>query len=229
MPGETAGTGPGQPPAGGGFSVPTSGAGGYTPPPTSGGGYTPPPTSGGGYTPPPTSGATGYGPSSGAGYTPQPSSGAGGYAPPPASGPGGYPPGGYGAPQAYPGAGYGQPPAGYANDDEKTWSLIAHWGGVAGIVLLGGLAGWVGPLIAYTSKGKESPTVRAHSLMALNFHLTWAGANLLAWIVAFVTCLVATPLVAITVIVALVIGIIGSIKATNGEFWRYPATIELIK
>jgi uncharacterized protein len=217
MPGETAGTGPGQQPAGGGFSVPTSGAGGYTPPPNDPGFNTP--SSGGGYAPPPTSGAGGFAPSSG-----------GGYAPPPGSPAGGYPPGGYGgAPQGYPGGGYGAPPGGFANDDEKTWVLIAHWGGVAGIVLLGGLFGWVGPLIAYMSKGKESQTVRAHSLMALNFHLTWAGVNLIAWIIAVVTCLVATPLVGITIIVALVIGIIGSIKATNGEFWRYPATLELIK
>jgi len=238
----------------GGYTMPSGGD--YTPP--EGGGYAPPPSSGAGYSPgpAPSSGAgysPGPAPSSGAGgYAPPPSSGAGGYAPPPSSGAGGYPtypseqaygatPGagyatpGYGAQpvhgqQIQPGyGGYGAPPPGYANQDDKTYVLIAHWGGVAGVFLGGGFLGWVGPLISYLAKGNTSPTVRAHSVMALNFHITWAIAYVASFIVALVTCGVLFFVPFLVWLVPMVFGIIGSVKATNGEFYRYPMTIPMIK
>jgi uncharacterized Tic20 family protein len=242
MPGETPGAGQGvsAPPP----SAPASG-GGY--PPTSGGGY-PPPTSGPGYTP--TSGAGSYPPpGSGAGYTPAP-----GY--PPTSGAGGYPtpeqqqypsqgyatPGGYDANPGYPGpaAGgnmaypgqqpaYGVPPQGYANNDEKTYVMIAHWGGVAGVFLGGGVLGWVGPLIAYVSKGAVSPTVRAHAITSLNFHITWATAVVLSWVLAGVTCGLLFFIPLLVWLVPLIVGIVGGVKATNGEFYRYPMSYPFIK
>jgi uncharacterized Tic20 family protein len=236
----------GQPPAdpGGYPAQPSSGAGGYQPPPTSGAGYPPQPTSGGGY-PPPSSGAGGYAvpPTSGGGYAaPQPGYAAqqpgyaaqqpgyaaqqpGYAAPPPAQGYppvqqqyGGYPPqGGYAA------------PAGAGTADEKNMILIAHWGGVAGLLVLGGLGGWIGPLIAYMSKGNESPLVRAHAVACLNFHITWAGANLLAWIITGVTCGFGIPLVFIAIIIPIIFGIIGAVKAGNGEFYKFPVSISIVK
>src|SRR5262252_1669161 len=78
-----------------------------------------------------------------------------GYAPPPTSGGPQYaapPPGGaYPPPGAYPpvgGTGPGVPPPGYATADEKNWALIAHFGGAAGVLIGGGILGWVAPLIA---------------------------------------------------------------------------------
>jgi uncharacterized Tic20 family protein len=224
----------------------------YTPPPSSGaGGYAPPPSSGaGGYAPPPSSGA-GYQPTSGAGgYTPPPSSGAGGYptypsqeqgyGQPPQAGYGQPPQAGYGQPPqagygVQPGA-YGQPggyggppPAGYPTNDDKTYAMIAHWGGVAGVVIGGGFLGWVGPLIAYVAKGQQSPVVRAHAVTSLNFHITWAIAYAVSFILLFVSCglLFFVPL--LVWLVPLIFGIIGGVKATSGEFYRYPMTINMIK
>src|SRR5438477_9051853 len=59
------------------------------------------------------------------GYIPPPTQG---YNPPP---PGGYPP---------PGGGYapgpaGPPPPGYASSEDKTWALVAHFGGAAGMLV----------------------------------------------------------------------------------------------
>jgi uncharacterized Tic20 family protein len=210
----------------------------------SGGDYTPPP--GGGYTPGPQ-------PSSGAGGYAAPSSGAGGYAPPPSSGAGGYPTypseQAYGAPAGgYATPGYGAQPAGYAmqpghpqqpggygqphgfaNSDDKTYVLVAHWGGVAGVFVGGGFLGWVGPLISYLAKGNTSPIVRAHSVMALNFHITWAIAYVASFVVALVTCGVLFFVPFIVWLIPLIFGIIGAVKAGNGEFYRYPMTIPMIK
>ncbi len=44
------------------------------------------------------------------------------------------------------------PPPGYANSDEKTWALVAHFGGAAGNLFCGFL-GFVAPLIALLAKG----------------------------------------------------------------------------
>src|SRR5262245_20339273 len=69
------------------------------------------------------------------------------------------------------GAPVGAPIPGYANSDEKTWALVAHFGGAAGAFLGAGGGGWIAPLIALVVKGNESPTVRAHAVAALNFQL----------------------------------------------------------
>jgi len=93
----------------------------------------------------------------------------------------------------------------------------------------GGVLGWVAPLIAMMSKGNESPTVRAHAVAALNHQITWAIAVVIGWVLATVTCglLFFVPLLAM--IVPIIFGIIGGIKANEGALYRYPMTINMIK
>ncbi|MEV6491349.1 DUF4870 domain-containing protein [Actinoplanes sp. NPDC051633] len=204
---------------------PTSGS---TPPPPPTYGSPPPGSGAGGYAPPPSSGAGGYGPppSSGAGgYGPPPSSGAGGYGPPPSSGAGGYgaPPPGYGAQQPGYGA-YGAPggaPVGYATNDEKTWALISHFGGI--------LVGFIAPLIGLLVKGNESPTVRAHAVEALNFQITWGIATIVASVIGACTLGILFFLPIITWIVVIVFSIIGGMKANEGQLYHYPATFRMVK
>lgn len=142
---------------------------------------------------------------------------AGGYPPPS----GGYPPtGGYAATP-------GMPPPGYANAEEKTWALIAHFGGAAGMFLGGGVLGWVAPLVALLAKGNQSPTVRAHSVAALNFQLLWSIIGLIGYaticiVIGFV------PLV-LAYIVGIVFGIIAGVKANDGQLYRYPMTVNMIR
>ncbi len=124
-------------------------------------------------------------------------------------------------------------PQGYANNDEKTWALIAHFGGALGVFIGCGILGWVAPLIALSSKGKESPTVRAHAVAALNFQLTWAGIVLISSIVlgclAIITLGLAFLLFPLVTAVPIIFGIIGGIQATNGQLYRYPASLSLVK
>src|SRR5574342_1234822 len=76
----------------------------------------------------------------------------------------------------------GAPIAGFANNDEKTWALVAHFGGAAGAFLGAGGLGWVAPLIALLAKGNESPTVRAHAVAALNFQILCTIVAIIGWI-----------------------------------------------
>ena len=201
----TSGSAP--PPAYGSPQPPTYG----TPPPTYGTPPQEPPVYG---SPPPTSGAGGYGP--------PPSSGApGGYGPPP----GGTP---YGAPGAYGQQPDGYPPGGYApGSDDKTWILVAHFGGAAGAFLGGGCSGWIAPLVALLAKGNQSPAVRAEAVKALNFQILWSIIAIVGWVL---TCaLVGFIIGPAAWAIGTIFGIIAGVKANNNEPYNYPMTVSLIK
>jgi len=120
-------------------------------------------------------------------------------------------PGAYGAPGV---------PVGYANSDEKTWALIAHFGGVVG---------FIPPLIALLAKGNESPTVKAHATEALNFQITWGIGMLLAVIITFCSLGILFFLPLLVAIPIVVFAIIGGMKANNGELYRYPMSYRFLK
>jgi uncharacterized Tic20 family protein len=190
-------TSPPPPPAS--YTVPGEGASpGYAPPPAA-----PPPTSGGGYA------APGSYPPPGAEYGQQP--------------PGGYPPQGYGA---APGA-YGAPPPGYANSEDKTWALVAHFGGALGAFIGGGAGGWIAPLVALLARGNQSPTVRAHAIAALNFQLLWSIIAVIGYITFCI--LIGFLIVPVAWLVATILGIIAGVKANDGQYYRYPMSISMIK
>jgi hypothetical protein len=132
--------------------------------------------------------------------------------PPPPPPPPGGPPGG---------------PPGYASSDEKTWALVAHFGGAAGMLFLGAAGGWIAPLIALLVRGNQSPTVRAHSVNALNFQLTWSIVGVIGYLT--ICILVGVVLVPIAALVGIVFGIIGGVKANDGELYDYPASITMVK
>ncbi len=139
------------------------------------------------------------------------------------------------APPPPPGGGYsaGPPisgnvaPVGFANNDEKTWALIAHFGGAAVAFLSGGWLGWLAPLVAMLVKGNESPTVRAHAVAALNFQILWAGVSVISYILFCV--IIGFLTLPIAILMAVIFGIIGGVKANEGQLYRYPASISIIK
>jgi len=168
-------------------------------------------------------------------YNPPPP---GGYPPPPPPPPyGNQPP--YGAPQPPP---YGGPPqygpqngpqyGGYhpgnnAAGEDRTWLLVAHFGGAAGALIAGGTLGWVAPLIAMVSRGPQSPQVRAEAVKALNFQLIIAIVAVVCWVLSF---LVITILIGVAATIAgIVFGIIAGAKASNGEPAGYPLNATIVK
>ncbi|MEV0720171.1 DUF4870 domain-containing protein, partial [Asanoa sp. NPDC050611] len=144
---------------------------------------------------------------------------AGGYPPPG----GGYPPQGGGYP---PGASYGAP-AGFANSEEKTWALVAHLGGALLALISTGTLSWIAPLVALLAKGSTSPAVRAHAVAALNFQITWAVVAVIGWATA---CLVIGFIIfPIAMLLQIIFGIIAGVKANEGQFYRYPLSVNIIK
>lgn len=169
------------------------------------------------------------------GYQPPTGPPPGGYQPPSGPPPTGPPPGGYQPPGGYPpqggypsGGPYGGPaPAGYASSEDKTWALVAHFGGAAGMLVGAGCAGWIAPLVALLARGNQSPAVRAHSVAALNFQLLWSIVGVVGWALS---CIVIGFFgVAAAMALGIVFGIVAGLRANEGELYRYPATISLVK
>ena len=146
----------------------------------------------------------------------------GGYAPPPSTGYG-PPPGGYNPPpQQY---GYGAPAGGV--QDDRTWILVAHFGGAAGAFLGAGCAGWIAPLVAFLARGPQSPHVRAEAVKALNFQILWSIIGLVGWVL---TCAIIGIFVWIAaLIIGTIFGIIAGVKASNNEPYNYPMTVSIVK
>jgi uncharacterized Tic20 family protein len=124
-----------------------------------------------------------------------------------------------------------QPPYLYApapsSFDERTWSMLAH---------LLNFVTWIAPLIIMQTKGKDSPTVRANAVEALNFGLTWVIITLPPWFL-FVLLLFVAPYVALVVailyfcaaIASIIFVIVAAIRAGQGAEYRYPVNIRMVR
>lgn len=145
---------------------------------------------------------------------PQPPPPPGGGPPPGGPPPVGPPPGGPPTP--------GQRPL--SADQERLWAMLAHLlSFVAAYLFLG----FVAPLVVMLVFGPRSAYVRAHAVESLNFNLSW----LLYAIVAVILIVIG---IGILILLALgiayvVLIVVASIRANNGEFYRYPLTIRFVR
>jgi uncharacterized Tic20 family protein len=144
--------------------------------------------------------------------------------PPPPPPPGGEPPPGSRPPD------WGQPVSGLSPSDERLWAMFAHLGGlIAAFVALG----FLGPLIVLLAQGDKSAFVRRHAVEALNFQITLLILTVAGAIISVITfgfgLLVVIPVGIVVAVLALIWIIQASIKANNGEDYRYPLNIRLVK
>jgi uncharacterized Tic20 family protein len=116
-------------------------------------------------------------------------------------------------------AGTVSPVASYARDDERTWALTAHLGGI--------FFSFAAPLFVLLAKGNESPTVRAHAIEALNFQITWGAVLIVTSIVGVCSfgTLAFLPLIAWAIVI--VFSIIGGTRANQGQVYRYPMAVRV--
>ena len=109
-------------------------------------------------------------------------------------------------------------------DQERLWGMLAHLlSFVAAYLFLG----FVAPLIIMLVFGPRSAFVRANAVESLNFNLTWLLYGVIAVILAFL--LIGIPILIVLGIAYLVLVIIASVRANNGEVYHYPATIRFVR
>lgn len=117
------------------------------------------------------------------------------------------------------------PPTAAPSAEEKQWAMFAHLSALIGFLIPFGSI--LGPLIIWQIKKAEMPYVDEHGKEALNFQITV--------LIAVVACLVLSViligflLLPVVGIAALVLTIMAGIKANNGESYRYPFTLRLVK
>jgi len=115
----------------------------------------------------------------------------------------------------------GQP----SSREERQWGMFAHLSALAGLVVPFGAL--LGPLIVWQLKKDEMPFVDDQGKESLNFQITVALALLLS--AALTLVLIGFLLLPIVAAAALVLTIIGGIKANDGQAYRYPFALRLIK
>jgi len=133
----------------------------------------------------------------------------------------------------------GQPPyrpdqaGGAMTPDERTWAGAAHWSAlVAAFVALA----FLGPLLVLLVKGNQSRAVRAQAVESLNFQLSMLIYGIVGTILGVVVVLATLGFGALLVLPLalafaawwLVFTIIGAVRASNGEAYRYPLTIRMV-
>jgi len=107
----------------------------------------------------------------------------------------------------------------------RTDEVLCHVLSFAGLVIPFGNI--VGPLVFWLWKKADNPAVDEHGKEALNFQISMTIWTLICLASMFV--FVGFILAPIAVITNIVLTIIASIKASNGELYRYPLTIRFIK
>lgn len=111
------------------------------------------------------------------------------------------------------------------SSEARQWGMFAHLSALIGIIIpFGNL---LGPLIIWQMKKAEMPFVDDQGKEALNFQIAVTIAMLICFVLMFV--LIGMLLLPLVGIAALVFTIIGGIKANEGQAYRYPFTLRLIK
>jgi uncharacterized Tic20 family protein len=116
----------------------------------------------------------------------------------------------------------------------RTRQVTMH---LSGLICLTSIPGVVGPLVAWLFM-QNDPEVEPHYKEALNFHLSMLlyGIGLLIAAIVLAVSLIGLLLLPVVLIVGLVVivlqvaaSIIAAMRANDGELYRYPLNLRLVK
>lgn len=114
------------------------------------------------------------------------------------------------------------PTAYEASSNSRNLAMLSH---LSAFVAFVGIPSLVGPLVVWLLN-RDDPYVEAQAKDALNFNISFFLYGLVAAISIIVLVgIVALPAVLVTWFVLV---IVASVKAANGENYRYPLTIEFV-
>lgn len=110
-----------------------------------------------------------------------------------------------------------------ARTRDETWALFCHLSAFAGLIGVG-FGHIVGPLVVWLIGRDVSSFVDDQGKESLNFQLSITLYVLLAAI-----SVIGLVLVPVLIVANIVLVIIASVRASNGELYRYPWTIRFLK
>src|SRR6185436_7243535 len=128
-----------------------------------------------------------------------------------------------------------------APSSTRGWEVMCHLSSVIGMFGYLGMIPFgniVAPLLVWLLKRNDSLGVDAHGKESLNFHISWT----LYWLVGLAICtalcfvLIGFLMMPFLIVAGaagwlmmLILTLIASVKASNGEIYRYPLTIRFLK
>ena len=126
------------------------------------------------------------------------------------------------------------PPPPPPRDTSRTLAVISHLGGVAG--------GFILPLAIYLSEGNKNSFVRHHAREALNFQITYLIVYLVGVALFFGSFFLSVasdrsfpgfisplPLFSLIWFGSIGFSVMGSVRASQNQWWRYPVAIRFLK
>ncbi len=132
--------------------------------------------------------------------------------------------------------------------DERTWGLLVHLGGIIGMAILPTVGNIIGVLVLWLIKRNESKFVDNQGKEAINFQITLSLAavavNLVNNVITGFWSLTNfwgfargnfyhawgwTSLIGVIWLVNVIFSIIAAVKANNGESYKYPISLRLVK
>lgn len=118
-----------------------------------------------------------------------------------------------------------QPPI--SPGQERTWGTLAHVVPLVATVLSAGTLGFVGSLVIFLLYKDRGPFVRANAANSLNIQIVTGiillvSLPLMLLLVGFVTY-------GLALLFALVLHVIGAVRANQGEWWDPPLTPRFVR
>lgn len=106
----------------------------------------------------------------------------------------------------------------------NNWCMLIHLSQFAGYVVP--VAGWAVPLVLWLIKKDESPLIDRHGRIVMNWLITQFILGLIFGALSLV--LIGIPLLIGLMICGVIFPIVGGVKASAGEVWRYPGAIPFL-
>ena len=110
------------------------------------------------------------------------------------------------------------------SNDEKNWAMLCHLGGLVHFLPFGQI---IVPMIIWMVKKEELPFVDDQGKEALNFQISMLIYYLICIPLIFIV--IGIFLLAMLGLVNLILVILAAVKAQQGEAFRYPLSLNLIK
>ena len=109
--------------------------------------------------------------------------------------------------------------------EENSYLLFMHLSQFLGILIPG--LGYIAPIVLWLMNKENNQNVDRHGKNIVNFMISMIIYFAIAGILCFV--LIGIPILIVLAILDFVFIIVAAIKANNGEYWKYPFSIEFIK
>lgn len=109
--------------------------------------------------------------------------------------------------------------------DVEQWAVMLHLSQLLTYCLPP--IGLIAPFVIWQYKKNEMPEIDEHGKMVAN----WVLSSMVYLLASVILCIVVigVPLLLLVLSLSVIYPVIGAIKASHGQLWRYPLTINFIK